>query len=152
MRKLATAMAKENLFSEKERQWILTVQKLRAKGDRRSLSDVLGPNVRSYKSQVKAKVQGLIASLVYVLPVLDEFKEADLEEMFLRGTLGAMIAWSVARQGEWNARMFAAQIEMGLREWIAQKLAGSAEAIVTVDIRLKADFADQLLREPVMNR
>lgn len=150
VQKLTAAVKDENLFAPMERRWIEAVKEHRAKGDSRPLSDILGPNVRQYKSGVKTRTKGCIASLAYVLPVLDEFGEEALREIFLRGILGEVIAWSVERQGEWNARVFAMQIEKGMRAWIATQhpeYAGSVEVRVRVEIGLRPEAIDRKILE-----
>ena len=94
--------------------------------------------------------RSLVASLVYVLPVLNEFDDAALEEMLLGGgMIGGLVGWSVSRRGDMHARVLASMIERGLNAWIAREQSEFTDAIdvrVLVDVRLKG--LDRLAREP----
>ncbi len=143
-------LAVDDLFSPKERAWISTVEELRMKGDNRPLGDRLGPNVRTYKKQVRDKIADCAVTIAKAVPVLNEFKDEALAGTYLEPMIALLIRSSVGRHGEWIARSYASMMEEALLEWIQKKLPEIAPEIdeprVNVDLRYKRGAAGQFAR------
>ena len=120
------------------------------KGDLRPLGDRLGPNVRTYKKQVRDKIARCAVTILKVLPVLNEFNDEALAGTHLGTMVQFLMRWDVGRHGEWTARGYASLMEEALLEWIQKEAPEIAPEMeqprVNVDLRFKLGAAGQFAR------